>query len=82
MLFVIYYRVALVRIDRRRRKTKVPFFDIERLEEAVARIRTVNSLRAADARSSSVTFVFFALLKFDPMVPIVPFDAGGTICSA
>ena len=70
MLFVIFYRVALVQTDRRRRKTKVPFFDKERLEEAVARIRTVNSLRAADAR------VMF------PMVPIVPFDAGGTICSA
>ena len=73
MLFVIFYRVALVQTDRRRRKTKVPFFDKERLEEAVAGNRTVNSLRAADARAPS--FIF-------PMVPIVPFDAGGTIYSA
>ena len=69
VFLVIFDRVALVHTVRRQRKTKVPFLDKERLEEAVARIRTVKSLRAADT---------FAPL----LVPIVFFDAGGTICSA
>ena len=73
MLFVIYYRVALVRSFRRRRKTKVPFLDKERLEEAVAGIRpTVNSLGTGEARAPWLLF---------RMVPIVLFDAGGTIYS-
>ena len=75
MLFVIYYRVALVRSFRRRRKTKVPLLDKERLEEAVAgirTIRTVNSLGTGEARAPWLLF---------RMVPIVLFDAGGTIYS-